>query len=71
MEKFHESHLSLPIVAAYTDINVHTILAQAEAGSFPSPVDFNGDEVWLTADIANWLEDSPLSPPTFEWGEAA
>ena len=66
-----ESLLSLPAVAAYTGISANTILYATKSGSFPSPVEFNGDEVWFSSEIANWLEDSPLSPPTFEWGEAA
>lgn len=67
----YESLLSIPAVATLTGLSANTIHSAAKSGSFPSPVPFDGDEVWLSSEIANWLEDSPLSPPTFEWGEAA
>lgn len=66
-----DTYLNIKLVTQYTDLSAASILALSEAGSFPSPVPFDGDEVWLSSEIANWLEDSPLSPPTFEWGEAA
>lgn len=66
-----DTYLNIKLVTQYTDLSAASILALSEAGSFPSPVEFNGDEVWFSSEIANWLEDSPLSPPTFEWGEAA
>jgi predicted DNA-binding transcriptional regulator AlpA len=62
--------LGLPVVDTLTGLSANTIIAAAKAGSFPSPVDFNGDEVWLSADIANWLEKQPQPPLKFEWGES-
>ena len=67
----YESLLSIPAVATLTGLSANTIHSAAKSGSFPSPVEFNGDEVWFSSEIANWLEDSPLSPSTFEGGEAA
>jgi predicted DNA-binding transcriptional regulator AlpA len=67
----NESLLSLPIVAALTGISAQTILASAKAGSFPSSVQYDDEEVWLSADIAHWLENLPLSPSNFAWGKAA
>lgn len=72
MEKIEiYTYLSLPSVAADTGVSANTILALSKAGSFPSPVDFNGDQVWLSAEVANWLESSPHSPMNFAFGEAA
>ena len=65
------TYLNIKLVSQYTGLSHNTILSVAKSGSFPSPVPFDGDEVLLSSEIANWLEDSPLSPPTFEWGEAA
>jgi len=67
----YESLLSIPAVATLTGLSANTIHSAAKSGSFPSPVEFNGDEVWFSSEIANWLEDSPLSPSTFEGGKAA
>ena len=67
----YESLLSIPAVATLTGLSANTIHSAAKSGSFPSPVEFNGDEVWFSSEIANWLEDSPLSSSTFEWREAA
>lgn len=67
----NESLLSLPVVATLTGLSANSILAAAKAGSFPSLVPFDGDEVWLSTDIADWLECSPLSPMSFAWGKAA
>ena len=67
----NESLLSLPAVAANTGVSANTIHALSKAGSFPSPVFFDGDEVWLSSEIANWLESSPHSPMNFAFGEAA
>ena len=66
-----DTYLNIKLVTQYTDLSATTILALSKSGSFPSPVEFNGDEVWFSSEIANWLEDSPLSPSTFEWREAA
>lgn len=67
----YESLLSLPAVATLTGLSANTILYATKSGSFPSPVPFDGDEVWLSSEIANCLEVSPLSPSTAAWGEAA
>ena len=67
----YESLLSLPAVATLTGLSAATILSAVKLGSFPPPVPFDGDLVWLSSEIANWLEAQPLSPPTFEGGEAA
>ena len=67
----YESLLSIPAVATLTGLSANTILYATKSGSFPSPVHFDSDEVWLSSEIANWLENSPLSSSTFEWREAA
>lgn len=65
------TYLNIKLVSQYTGLSHNTILSVAKSGSLPSPVPFDSDELWLSSEIANWLEDSPLSPSTFEWGEAA
>ena len=67
----NETVLSLPSVATQTGVSANTILAYAKTGSFPSSVQFDDDEVWLSADIANWLENSPHSQSNFALKEAA
>ena len=65
------TYLNIKLVSQYTGLSANTIHSAAKSGPFPSPVEFNGDEVWFSSEIANWLEDSPLSPSTFEGGKAA
>lgn len=67
----NETVLSLPSVATQTGVSANTILTAVKAGSFPSSVQFDDDEVWLSADIADWLEHSPHSPSNFALKEAA
>lgn len=67
----YESLLSLSAVESYTGLSASTIQAAVEIGSFPSPVDFNGDAVWLSAEVAKWLENLPHSPSNSPWGKAA
>ena len=67
----YESLLSIPAVATLTGLSANTIHSAAKSGSFPSPVEFNGDEVWFSSEIANWLEDSPLSPSNLALEKAA
>lgn len=67
----NEKVLSLPSVAAQSGLSAATILTALKAGSFPSSFQFDDDEVWLSADIADWLENSPHSPSNFAWGKAA
>jgi predicted DNA-binding transcriptional regulator AlpA len=67
----NESLLSLPVVATLTGLSANSILALSESGLFPSPVLFDGDEVWLSSEIADWLENSPHSPMSFAWWNAA
>jgi predicted DNA-binding transcriptional regulator AlpA len=67
----NETVLSLPSVATQTGLSAATVLEAVKSGPFPLPVDFNGYEVWLSADIADWLENSPHSPSNFAWKEAA
>ncbi len=65
------SYLNLRTVALYTGLSAATILAAAKTGSFPSSFQFDDDEVWLSADIADWLENSPHSPSNFAWRAAS
>lgn len=67
----NETVLSLPSVATLTGVSAKTILAYAKTGSFPSSFQFDDDEVWLSTDIADWLEHSPHSPSNFACKEAA
>jgi predicted DNA-binding transcriptional regulator AlpA len=67
----NETVLSLPSVATQTGLCANTILTAFKAGSFPSSVQFDDDEVWLSANIADWLENSPHSPSNFAWKAAA
>lgn len=67
----YETFLNIRFVSQYTGVSANTILDAVKSGPFPLPVDFNGYEVWLSSEIANWHESQPLSPSTFEWGEAA
>ncbi len=66
-----DTYLNIKLVTQYADLSATTILALSKSGSFPSPVPFDNDEVWLSAEIADWLEDSPLSPSNFAWRKAA
>ncbi|CAN1544447.1 hypothetical protein MCEMIH15_01897 [Caulobacteraceae bacterium] len=65
------TYLSFETVCVCTDLTLNTTLEAVKTGSFPPPVEFIGDEVWLSTDIADWLENSPHSPLNFAWKEAA
>lgn len=66
-----DTYLNIKLVTQYTDLSATSILTLSEAGSFPSPVPFDSDEVWLPSEIADWLEDSPLSPSNLALEKAA
>ena len=66
----YETFSNIRFVSHNTGVIANTILDAVKSGPFPLPVDFNGYEVWLSSEIANWLESQPLSPSTFEWEEA-
>lgn len=67
----YETFLNIRFVSHYTGLSANTILIAAKTGSFPSSVQLHDDEVWLSADIANWLENSPHSASNFACKEAA
>ena len=67
----NESLLSLAAVAACAGQCANTILASAKAGSFPSSVQFDDGELWLSSEIANWLETQPHNHPATGWEIAA
>ena len=64
------SYLNIRFVSHYTGVSANTVLTFAKTGSFPSSVQFDDDEVWLSIDIADWLENSPHSPSNFALKEA-
>ena len=66
-----ESLITLRLVAEYTGETSSSILALSEAGSFPSSIVTEDDELWLCSDIADWLETVANATPTIEWGEAS
>ena len=49
------TYLNIKLVSQYTGLSANTIHSAAKSGSLPSPVEFNGDEVWFSSEIANWL----------------
>jgi predicted DNA-binding transcriptional regulator AlpA len=67
----NESLLILPVVSELTGIDVKTIHTFSEKGLFPSSVKIDDDEVWISSDIANWLETEPYCLPDCEWEMAA
>ena len=67
----YETFLNIRFVSHYTGLCANTVLTAAKTGSFPSSFQFDDDEVWLSADIADWLENSPHSPSNFAWRAAA
>jgi predicted DNA-binding transcriptional regulator AlpA len=67
----YETFLNIRFVSHYTGLSAATILTALKAGLFPSSVQFEDNAVWLSSDIANWLEASPHSPSNFAWGKAA
>ena len=67
----NQTFLNIRFVSHYTGVSANTILAYDKTGSFPSSVQFDDDEVWLSADIADWLENAPHSQSNFALKEAA
>ena len=64
-------YVSINTAASYSGKSAKSILAAAKTGSFPSSFQFDDDEVWLSADIAYWLEALPLSPSNLSEGGVA
>ena len=68
----NESLINLPVVSLLAGIEVKTIHAFSEKRLFPSSVKIDDDdEVWMSSDIANWLETEPYCLPDCEWEMAA
>ena len=59
----YDSLLNLSAVESCTGLSASMIQAAVKLGSFPSPLCFDGDEVWLSSDIADWLKTQPHNQP--------
>ena len=63
----YDSLLNISAVETHTGLSASMIHAAVKLGSFPPPLQFDGDEVWPSSDIADWLEGCLSNLPYANW----
>lgn len=69
--QLNDSFLSLQNVSISTGLSANTIFAASMAGSFPEPIPLDGDLVWISSCIADWIEIHMPRSSAFVSGVAA